>query len=50
MITASLGILAMAALFVCAGLIRLGEGQECGSGHCGSCSNDCALNTEGRNP
>ncbi|MHB1194628.1 MAG: hypothetical protein ACYC6F_16505 [Longimicrobiales bacterium] len=50
MIAAVLGILAMAALFVLAGLIGLGEGKGCGSGHCGSCSNDCELDLEGRRP
>ncbi len=50
MIAAVLGVLAMAALFVFAGLIRLGEGKGCGSVHCGSCSNDCELDLEGRRP
>ena len=50
MIAASIGIFAMAALFVCAGLLRLGEGKGCGSDHCGSCSNDCEFDTEGRLP
>ncbi len=50
MIATALGILAMAALFAFAGLIRLGEGKRCGSGHCDSCSNDCELDLEGRRP
>lgn len=50
MTSALVGIVGMAALFVCAGLLKLGEGKGCGSEHCASCSNDCELNTEGRNP
>ena len=37
----------MAVLFVVAGLLHLRLG--CG-GHCGSCSNDCEIDTEGRRP
>lgn len=41
------GIVAMAVLFVAAGLLRLRVG--CG-GHCDSCSKDCEIDTEGRRP
>ena len=50
MIAASVGMVAAALLFVIAGLLRLGEGKECGTGGCGSCDNDCGLDIEGRVP
>ncbi|GMV05784.1 MAG: hypothetical protein AMXMBFR53_20610 [Gemmatimonadota bacterium] len=50
MIAASVSVFAMAALFVAFGLLRLGDGRGCGSGHCDSCSHDCTLDPEGRHP
>ena len=41
------GIVAMAVLFVAAGLLRLR--MRCG-GHCDSCSNDSEIDKEGRLP
>lgn len=50
MISALVGIVCMAALFVCAGLLKLGEGKGCERGRCGSCSSECELDIEGRHP
>lgn len=50
MMAVFVGAFAMAALFVFAGLIRLGEGHGCGGGNCGTCSHDCELDLEGRRP
>jgi hypothetical protein len=48
MIAITIGIVAMAALFVAAGLLQIRVG--CGHGHCDSCSNDCEIDKEGRLP
>ena len=51
MISASIGVVAMAALFVVFGLFRLADGRRsCGGGDCGSCSQECSLDAEGRHP
>lgn len=50
MIAASISIFVMALLFVAAGLLRLGAGHGCGSGHCHSCTTDCELESERRLP
>ena len=50
MIAASVGIVAMAALFVAAGLLHLGVGRGCGCEGCDSCANDCEFDKEGRLP
>jgi len=44
----TIAIVAMAVLFVLAGLMRLSMG--CGGGHCDSCSHDCEIDTDGRCP
>ncbi len=54
MIGASIGIVAVAALFVAAGLLRVrtghGSGLGCRGGQCDSCPNDCEFDKEGRLP
>jgi hypothetical protein len=46
----AISVLVMAMLFVVFGLLRLGNGSGCGSGHCDSCSNDCEIEADGRLP
>jgi hypothetical protein len=52
MIHATIGMAAMAVLFVVFGLLHNGESRGCGSGHCDSCSNEneCEFGAEGRLP
>jgi len=47
MIGATVGMAAMAVLFVVFGMFALGDGEGC-DGHCGGCSRSCEFDKSGR--